>query len=179
LQCCFEDLDRVLRPLWLNPDERHQDLFEVQELTRVLGASHLYGLKAQSEYAQETASNPSPILDYSRTLVRTTLDHVLMLLDQHPNFETKVTPPSPYWEHFLAFIKHGPPRFNTYFYLYGLFDCASQLARVVPLDVVGENLVSKMRLIIQNSKEPSYRWKAVSLTLRAAFPSYVFEVCVR
>jgi hypothetical protein len=160
LPLVLEDLDRALRPLWLSPNEQYQDLFEVQDLTRILTAFHFYG-----RVVSQDPASPSPILDCSRDFAKIILGHILQLLDQRPDFERTDRPPPAIWDQILAFFKRGPPDFSRYFYLYGLLDCATQVARTVPLASVGRNFTSRMRLIIQSSKEPSYRWKAVSPAL--------------
>jgi hypothetical protein len=163
----LEDLDRVLRPLWLSPNQQYQDLFEVQELTRILTAFDFYGrvVSQSAKNDQDPASNSSPILDCSRNLAKSALGHILKLLDQNQDFERTASPPPAIWEQILAFLRRGPPDFNRYFYLYGLLDCATQIARIIPLESVEKDLTSRMKLIIQSSKEPTFRWKAVGLAL--------------
>jgi hypothetical protein len=164
----LEDVDHALQPLCLIPNPQYQDLFEVQDLTRILTAFHFYCLvvSQSTEHGQGPASNSSPILDCSRNLANSTLGHILKLLDQNQDLEKTASPPPPIWEQMLAFFNRGPPDFNRYFYLYGLLDCATQIARIIPLESVEKHLTSRMQLIIQSSKEPTYRWKAVGHTLR-------------
>jgi hypothetical protein len=55
---------------------------------------------------------------------------------------------------------------DTYFYLYGLLDCATELGRIFPCDRITDEFNSKMMTIICRSEEESYRWKAVSYRVR-------------
>lgn len=55
---------------------------------------------------------------------------------------------------------------DTYFYLYGLLDCATQLGRILPYDRVKDEFKNKMMAIIRRSEEESYQWKAVSYRVR-------------
>ena len=95
-----------------------------------------------------------------RTLVTWILERILSLLNKE-NLEESVTHPATAWNSLLAFFDRGPPCFSEYYYVYGLLDCATQLARILESGMVPLPFEQKMWKLIQSSRGPSLRWKAV------------------
>jgi hypothetical protein len=155
-------LDSVLQPLRLRPNEEYKALFLLQELTRKTVALHLVAkAKKMSERIDENGKAiASAAFESSMDLAVAILDQILVELNSH--FETTIRRRSSFGECFLAIRDRGPPAMDTYFYLYGLLDCATQLGRILPYDRIKDEFKSKMMTIIRTSEEESYRWKAVS-----------------
>lgn len=164
----MRQLDSVLQPLWLRPNEEYQALFLLQELTRKTVTLHLVAkVKKMSERIGENGKAiASAALESSMDLAVAILDQILVELKRHNHFETTIRRRSSFGEYFLAIRDRGPPEMDTYFYLYGLLDCATQLGRILPYGRIKDEFKSKMMTIIRRSKEESYRWKAVSYRVR-------------
>ncbi|KAI9800304.1 MAG: hypothetical protein M1833_003418 [Piccolia ochrophora] len=169
LNSALTTLDRTLRPLWENPDERFQGLFSLQKLTRITISLNVYA-KASMNY---TASSGAPDVkshanySYTQEVARWLLGRISIIFDVYPDFERRISPPKAYREYFLAFISRGLS-FDSYFYLYGLLDCATQLTKVLGQDQIPKQFKARMRQIIKNSKDDSFRWKAIEFLLSNA-----------
>ena len=166
LQSTVVSVDGALRPLWRRPGDFAKSLFNLQELTHLtiaLNVGAKVSVSSSEHNLQEVEqATPEDILRHSRDLARSILGKVLLTLDELGNFELDVFPWSSYMEYFRAFLSHGPRRMDTYFYICGLLDCATQLTRILPLKDIPPNFTSRMRQVIGQSREPSFRWKAVS-----------------
>jgi hypothetical protein len=141
----------------------------LQELTRKTVALHLVAkVKEMSERIDENGKAiASAALRSSLDLAAVILDQILVELEKYDHFETTTRPRSSCWEYFRAILcDRGPPAMDTYFYLYGLLDCATQLSRILSYDRIKDEFKSKMMTIIRKSEEESYRWKAVSYRVR-------------
>ena len=160
----MRQIDNALKPLWRRPNEEYQALFTLQELTRKTVALHLVAeVKKLSGGIDESGKAiASEVLSSSLDLAAAILDKILAELQKHDLFETTIRRRSPIWEYPRIICDRGPPAMDTYFYLYGLLDCATQLGRILPYDRVKGEFKSKMMTIIHRSEEESYRWKAVS-----------------
>jgi hypothetical protein len=113
----------------------------------------------------------SAALRSSLNLAAAVLDQILVKLKRHNQFETTVCRRSSFWEYLHIICDRGPPAMDSYFYLYGLLDCATQLGRILPYDEIKDEFKSKMMTIIRRSEEESYQWKAVSSRVRnGTFP---------
>jgi hypothetical protein len=161
-------LDNVLKPLRRRPNEKYQALFIFRELTRKAVAHHLVEkVKTMSDKIDENGKAvASTALEASLDLAAAILEKILVELKRHDGFETTIRPRSTFWKYFLAICDRGPPAMDTYFYLYGLLDCATELGRILPYDRITDEFNSKMMTIICRSEEESYRWKAVSHRVR-------------
>ena len=178
----MRQLDSILQPLWQHPKDEYQALFLLQELTRKTVALHLVAKvkKMSSRIDGNGKAIASLALESSMGLAVAVLDQILVELKKHNRFETTIRRPSSIWEYFLAIRNRTTPAMDTYFYLYGLLDCATQLGRILPHDRIKDEFKSKMMAIIRGSEEESYRWKAVSYPCSSLniFPSYLsFSQC--
>ena len=155
-------LDSIFRPLRLSPNQEYKALFLLQELTRKTAALHLVAkVKKMAERTDDKGkANASAALESSMDLAVVILDQILVELNSH--FENTVRRRSSFGEYFLTICNRGPPAMDTYFYVYGLLDCATQLGRILPYNRINDEFKSKMMAIITTSEEESYRWKAVS-----------------
>lgn len=142
-----------------SPDERYATLFRLQEISRIALAFH--------RYARVSSICHSPveinISDASQTDATRILKKILARLRMYGRFEENVSRPPYKVDLFRAFLNRGPPHFSAYYYIYGLLDCAAQLARILDGDRIPQAFEHTMEQIIAKSKEPSFRWKAVSL----------------
>jgi hypothetical protein len=161
-------LKNALRPLRRRPNGEYQVLFTLQQLTRKTVALHLVAkVKEMCERIDGSGKEiASAALRSSLDLAAAILDQILVALNQHNDFETTICPRSSLWEYCLAICDRGPPAMDTYFYLYGLLDCATQLGRILSYDRIQGKFKSRMMTIIRRSTEESYRWKAVSYRVR-------------
>lgn len=164
----MRQIDSALKPLWRCPNEEYQALFILQELTRKTVALHLVAkVKKMSDRIDENGKAiASAALSSSLDLAAAILDQILVELNRHDQFETTIRRRSSFWEYFHVICDRGPPGMDTYLYLYGLLDCATQLGRILPYDRIKDEFKSKMMTIIRKSEEESYRWKAVSYRVR-------------
>ncbi len=159
MQSLIGILDDTFRPLFERQDERYEALFGLQELTRVTLAAYLYNKVVASPAAdnQDEEDRPGYLAEWI-------MQRILKILSEYDQFETNVSCPSTKWEYLIAFLNRGPPSFDKYFYLYGLLDCATQLGRVVDHDRTPQPLRERMERIVRDSKDDSFRWKAVSIS---------------
>jgi hypothetical protein len=136
----------------------------LQELTRKTVALHLVAkVKKMSDRIDEKGKViASAALSTSLDLAAAILDQILAELKGHDQFETTIRRRSSLWDYFHVICDRGPPAMDTYFYLYGLLDCATQLSRILSYDQIKDEFKVKMMTIIRQSGEESYRWKAVS-----------------
>lgn len=176
----LQNLDRALRPLWRTPDERYQALFSLQELTRVAVALHLYAkaLEQSTPIDRNDEADHHLALKFSHDLADLILAKILSIVNEHDRFETTVSPPSALWEHIVAFLYHSP-QLDLYFYLYGLLDCATKLSSILRHDNLPQDFKSRMLQTICDSKDNSYRWKAVSSLLLFEVPTLRFSLNLR
>ena len=164
----MRQIDSALKPLWRRPNEEYQALFILQELTRKTVALHLVAkVKKMSDRIDENGKAIASVaLSFSLDLAAAILDQILVELKRHNQFEITIRRRSSFWEYLSMISDRGPPAMDTYFYLYGLLDCATQLGRILPYDRVKGEFKSKMMTIIWRSEEESYQWKAVSYSVR-------------
>jgi hypothetical protein len=161
VQSIIQTLDESFRPLCRVPEKRSDAIFVLQEITRITLASDLYAKIVKS--APGANRRNCNALGSPRTLATWILERILSLLNSE-QIEENVSHPATAWNHFLAFINRGPPCFGDYYYLYGLLDCATQLGRILERGMVPSSFEERMRKIIQKSKDPSLRWKAVCIS---------------
>ena len=140
---------------------RSEAVFVLQELTRITLASDLY-TKIVKSSSSTAGRRRSDALDPPQALATEILERILCLLnDDYIN--ENVYQPTTTWERFLAFFNRGPPCLGKYYYLYGLLDCATQLGRILENSMVPRSFAERMREIVQRSRDPSLRWKAVRI----------------
>jgi hypothetical protein len=160
----LEDLDHALQPLWITSDKRYEALFTLQALTRLATSSYLVAqVKTSCTDLDDTArSHAFKPLDRSHQVVELVLRKILTELKRDEVFERKVKYKSPHRDFLLAMINRGPPNMDFFFYYYGILDCGTQLARIIPNEKIASELRLRMERIICHSREDSYCWKAVS-----------------
>ena len=69
------------------------------------------------------------------------------------------------WPRLRTLLDLPPPTLNRGYYLYGLLDCAAQLATMADLSVHRQTFLEKIKALIFTSEVREYRWKAVSYCL--------------
>ena len=121
--------------------------------------SRYAGAIARSAGADQDEQN---VPDSSQGIAKWILKRILSRLRAYEHFEKNISHPVGAWELVRAFVGRGPPDFSDYYYIYGLLDCASQLARILNNDLVPPEFKERMKRIILKSRDPSFRWKAVS-----------------
>jgi len=146
-------LDRSFQSLYQAPQERYKIVFVFQELTRFILALDLHTKICDPALGDKMTSAPK--------LAAWVLEKILESLDKETH-EEKVSQPNDAWTIFLAFWGKTPPRFNDYYYLYGLLDCATQLGRIIDHGMLPAGFEERMQKIIRDSIDPTLRWKAVS-----------------
>ena len=155
----IQTLSDVFTPLSDGRDERYEALFVLQEITRIILAFDL--CTEAVDNSPTTKLGDIYALDPVQDLATWILERILSLLNRFEQFERNVSHPAAAWQHFIAFFDRGPLRFGDYYYLYGLLDCATQLGKI--LEEAPSPFEDRMREIVRSSKDPSLRWKAVSL----------------
>jgi hypothetical protein len=133
-------------------------------MTRKTMALHLVAevMTMSNRIGEKGKSIASAALTSSLNLAAAVLDQISVELKRHNQFETTICRRSSFWEYFRVICDRGPPAMDSYFYLYGLLDCMTQLGRILPYDNIKDEFKSKIMTIIRRSEEESYRWKAVS-----------------
>ena len=136
----------------------------MQALTRLATASYLVAeVKTSCTDLDDTArAHAFEDLDRSHRAVDLVLGKILTELKRDKAFERKFGPTFPHRDYLLAMLNRGPPDMDPYFYYYGLLDCATLLARIIPNSKIASELRLRMERIIWHSREDSYCWKAVS-----------------
>lgn len=145
-----------LSSLWRTPQNKYKALWGLQEYTRLASSLHRESADAiNSEQMRRAAT----------TIISALLAKVgEMLLT-----EDSLSPPRlrNQWPKTRAIIHLGPPDLDQGYYVYGLLDCAAQLATLGNPAMFPVQFVDKvMRLILENNI-PEYRWKAVGSTLNS------------
>ena len=160
----MEDLDTALQPLWITPNKQYEALFTLQALARLATASYLVAdVKTSCTDLDDIARGHAfKALDRSHGVVDLVLGKILTELKRDEAFERKFTHTLPHQDYLLVMLNRGPPNMDSYFYYYGLLDCATQLARIIPNSKITRELRLRMERIIWHSREDSYCWKAVS-----------------
>ena len=132
-------------------------------LTRVALALQLYAdVHLDREPAETSVARRS-----AQDVAARALDEILSLLPASDAL-ARISPPGDLWGDFLAFLNRGPRDFDEYFYVYGLLDCATQLARIVQQSRIPAELQSRMRrVVVENRANLGFRWKAVGRALSA------------
>ena len=170
LQLIIQTLNDSFRPLCQVPKKRSDTIFVLQEITRITLAFDLYTKVVKSAPSADQPQHNA--LGSPRTLVKWILERILLLLSDE-QIEENASHPATAWNHFLAFFNRGPPCFSDYYYLYGLLDCATQLGRILEKAMLPSSFEEKMREIIQKSKDPSLRWKAVRISSLHVYTSWL------
>ncbi|KAI9751514.1 MAG: hypothetical protein M1815_001085 [Lichina confinis] len=161
LHAIVKVVDESLKPLWEAPDERYKNVFVVLLLTRVALALQLYAdVHLDREPAETSVARRS-----AQDVAARALDEILSLLPASDAL-ARISPPGDLWGDFLAFLNRGPRDFDEYFYVYGLLDCATQLARIVQQSRIPAELQSRMRrVVVENRANLGFRWKAIEFLL--------------
>lgn len=165
LRSMFRALDEAFKPLSETPNKNFEDLFTLQDLTRLTLASQVrLTVKRDSIVTvQHRVTNYAQMLKYSpQDLAEWIFRRILFTINRIGQPEKNTSSPPVKLDYVRAFMDRGPPSFDKYFYVYGLLDTASQLSRVIDPGKIPLDLELRMKNIIEQSKEASYRWKAVS-----------------
>ena len=67
------------------------------------------------------------------------------------------------WLILRSLLDLGPPALDRGYYLFGLLDCAVQLAGLIDLLKYRGSLVEKMTELVMTCNIAEYRWQAVSI----------------
>lgn len=161
LQQALIDLNNSLKAVSHQPNERFSGLFTVQEFTRLAQALELLnkaieGTLTPFEIAQK-------IRERLNQFTTETLINVTSAIAQFPNYENEATPPGSTRSSVLAVTSHGPPRFNTFQYLFGLLDSAIQVGRIANIQNLPHTLNARLRAVALEGNVSEHRWKAVCL----------------
>lgn len=163
----IESLDEIFRSVGTSTANQFESLFGLQELSRIaLSLNHFAIVLKASNQAPNSANI---LFQRSHQLASAVLRRVYDILNSEPYYQFETRGPSrPYLKALLlAHVNRGPPRLDKYFFLYGLLDCAAQVARILPPLMMEPDFGERMMQIIRLSSEPSYRWKAVEILLSA------------
>jgi hypothetical protein len=137
-----------------------ESLYFIEEVTELALALNRFASVSSSSGAPNA---PNEILDRSQQFSSGILSSILAKFDGNGDDRFENEPSrGRLGGSFGAFLNQGPPNLGPYYILYGLLDCASRLARILPPTMLEPEFKERMMRIICQSKESSYQWKAVS-----------------
>lgn len=135
-------------------------LFDLQTRTRIILASDRFTkvITRTADTSQDECDTPNS----SQGEAVSVLKRILSILYTYGPFEEDISYPARALEVLRAVTRRGPPGFSHYHYIYGLLDCATQLGRILDGGHVPQEFEERMKQVILRSRNPSFRWKAVS-----------------
>ena len=158
----IRSLDEIFRPIRDTIDDQFESLFVLQALARIALTVHRFAIVAKS--IDESSNDGSILIRHSCEIAAGVLARIRVIFESPRYRSFELDPPTrPRFEDYLrACINRGPPSLSRYFFLYGLLDCAAQLARILPPFRMEPGFGDRMIRIVGSRREPSFRWKAVS-----------------
>ena len=145
-----------LSSLWRTPQKKYKALWGLQEYTRL--ASSLHRESADAINAEQMRRAATTII--SALLAK--VGEMLLTVDS-------LSPPRlrNQWPKMRTMVRLGPPDLDQGYYVFGLLDCAAQLATLGNPGMFPVQFVNKVMSLILENNVPEYRWKAVGSTLNS------------
>ena len=145
-----------LSSLWRTPQNKYKALWGLQEYTRL--ASSLNRESADAINAEQM-----------RTAATTITSALLAKIGEMLLTEDSLSPPRlrNQWPKTRTTFRLGPPDLDQGYYVFGLLDCAAQLATLGSPGMFPVQFFDKVMSLILENNVPEYRWKAVGSTLNS------------